>query len=246
MKSFSNRFKGGLPKGKARPRDTQGDTALFPPSQIGNFTPGPLPPLPSRRLPPIEQPKPSIGSPTPSVASFESEISSLSILSLPPVGDTVTFTTHPAVLLPEVAGEEPTDITVAFDIASRPSPRVNKVFSACETGNGCIGTIKGSSRTTTNGSQRSRETRNLNPRATPQIGNESRTRNQSLSASTKRSLPSTGNGDLSLNKGSSRSRSTGNGNTNYDDTLKIGAFFPTPEPSHPRLIKLRQFKHVTF
>ena len=243
MKSFSNRFKGGLPKGKARAKDT----ALLPPSQKENFTPGPLPPLPSRRLPPIEQPKSSIGSPTPSIASFESEISSLSSHSLPPIGDTVTFTTHPRVLLPEVASEEPTDTTVAFDIASRPSPRVSKVFSACETGNGCIGTIKGSSRTTTNGRQRSRETRNCNPSPTPhKVSNESRTRNQDLSALTKRSLPSNGNGDLSMNKGSLLSRSTGNGNTNYDDTLKIGAFFPTPEPSHPRLIKLRQLKHVTF
>lgn len=113
MKSFSNRFKGGLPKGKAQARDT----ALFPPSQKESFTPGPLPPLPSRRLPPIEQPKPSIGSPTPSIASFESEISSASILSLPHIGDIVRFTTHPTV--PEVAGEEP------LSLPTSPSPSIS-------------------------------------------------------------------------------------------------------------------------
>jgi hypothetical protein len=120
MNLISNRFNGGLPKGKDKdPKDV----ALFSPS-TPSYQKKNLPPLPplSEWPPPLEQPRRSIGTST-SITSFEphpkAELSSLSLLS---IGDTEDYITtsmpHSRVPLADVAVEEFTDTAVTFDIAS--------------------------------------------------------------------------------------------------------------------------------
>ena len=119
MNPASNRFSGGLPTGETK--DLK-DVSLSPPS-TPSYQKKNLPPLPlSEWSPPLEQPRRSIGTPTP-ITSFVSlpkaELSSLSLLS---IGDTedyiTTSTTHPKVPLADAAVEESTDLAVTFDIAS--------------------------------------------------------------------------------------------------------------------------------
>jgi hypothetical protein len=118
MKPFSNRFSGGLPKGKAS--DSK-DTVLSPPSpsssQKENFL-RMLRMLPLKELPPpIEQPQmlTPLSNPSP-----KSEFEILSLF-LSPIGDTAEYITtsvnHSRVPLSDFAAEESTDIAVAFDIA---------------------------------------------------------------------------------------------------------------------------------
>ena len=127
MNPVFNRLNGGLIKGKAK--DTK-DIVLSPPStpSYQKKTLPPLPPLSEWPLS-LEQPPPSIGTPT-FVTSFEpipkAELPSLSLESLLSIGDTegyiTTSATHSEVSLSNVAVEEPTDTAVTFDIAL---PRAN-------------------------------------------------------------------------------------------------------------------------
>ncbi|KAF8502866.1 hypothetical protein F5888DRAFT_1121883 [Russula emetica] len=124
MNPVSNRFNGGLPKGKAK--DAK-DVALSPPS-TPSYQKKNLPPLPplSEWPPPLELPRLSIGTPT-SITPFEpfpkAELSSLPLLSIGDTEDYITTSTaYSRVPLPDIAVEESSDTAVTFGIAS---PRDN-------------------------------------------------------------------------------------------------------------------------
>ena len=135
MNPFSNRFNSGLPtrKGKAKDsKDTADAVLVSPPSTSSSEKEifSRLPPL--KDFPPlVEQPQPSIGTPTSPTASFEAlSESEIASLFLPPTGDTAEYatssTTHSEVSLSDFAVGDSTATTLAFDIAS---PRVDQVLA---------------------------------------------------------------------------------------------------------------------
>jgi hypothetical protein len=153
MNPLSNRFNSGLPtrKGKAKDSEDTADAVLVSPPSTSSPQKEIFPQLPALKdFPPlVEQPQPSIGTPTSPTASFEAlSESEIASLFLPPTGDTAEYATistmHSEVSLSVVAVEESTDTTAITSEITL--PRVDQVLleqSSRETGNGDISTSNG-------------------------------------------------------------------------------------------------------